>query len=473
MTDYPRKLVDDLENVTELPGPEERGLFADTDLANARRLVDRHGDDIRWTRERGWFAWDGIRWQPNARGEVFRRAKETARSIYSEIPGARHLLAEGTKAEQAMLRWAQRSQSKDRLKAMVELAESEEGIETSMEAFDADPWLLNVNNGTVDLRTGILRDHIREDYCTRLVPIDFDIDAKCPRWEQALSEWMGDPDMVAYLQRAVGYTLTGNTGEQCLFFTYGSGANGKSVFVETVQRILGEYGQTARTDSITADRSGGIPNDIAAMAGARMVCMNETEDGQRLKEALVKDMTGGDTMSARFLHREFFDFRPQFKLWIRGNHKLQVRGTDEGIWRRIHLIPFTVRIPAEKRDPGLLEALQGELSGILAWAVFGCLEWQTTGLRPPERVLEAVQEYRVEMDVLGQFIDEKVVVRRNAQVKASALFSAYRKWCDETGNNAVNQTRFGTAMAERGFNKEKQGTVVYLGLELAQREGWV
>jgi len=276
-----------------------------------------------------------------------------------------------------------------------------------------------------------------------------------------------------YVQRAVGYTLTGRTDEQCLFFCYGTGANGKSVFEETLGRLLGEYGTATRTETIMARGSGGIPNDIAALRGARYVSINETADGQRINEPLVKDMTGGDTMSARFMRQEFFTFRPTFKLWIRGNHKPVITGTDYGIWRRIHLVPFTVTIPEAERDPALLDKLRLELPGILRWAVEGCLAWQREGLRPPIVVTHATAQYRREMDVLGTFLEDRCTVRPHGQVSAKSLYRAYRDWCDGAGEHPVNQRRFGIALQERGIEKEHTRTgTVYHGIEIEQSSGW-
>jgi putative DNA primase/helicase len=280
----------------------------------------------------------------------------------------------------------------------------------------------------------------------------------------------GEPERT-FLQRAFGYSLTGDTGEQSLFFLYGSGGNGKTVFVETLAALMGEFHTATRIDTLSQRQGGGIPNDIAALAGARVVTVSETPEGSRLNESLIKDLTGGDTISARFLRREFFDFRPQFKLWIRGNHKPQIRGTDDGIWRRVMLVPFTQTIPESERDPALTEKLQAELPGILRWAVEGCIAWQRDGLNPPESMRLALSEYRQEMDLLGAFIEECAVVSPDAYAPATPLYKAYQQWAEDNGHHAVTATRFGLAMAERGFAKEKVGTIRWRGLGLRAESG--
>lgn len=438
----------------------EMGVI-NTDMVNARRLVRRSGEMIRYTPEAGWLVWDGRRWRVDDLGEIQALAKDAALSIFDEIKDSRF--------QKELFDWARKTQSVNRITAMIELAKSERGIPARLVDFDTDPMLLTLENGTLDLRTGTLRVHSQDDRITRITPITWDADADCDLWDAFLWRVLGkDRDLYDYVQRAVGYTLTGRTDEQCLFFDYGNGKNGKSVFQEVLGALLGEYGTATRTETIMQRGSNGIPNDIAALRSARYVSINETADGQRINEPLVKDMTGGDTMSARFMRQEYFTFRPCFKLWIRGNHKPVITGTDYGIWRRIHLIPFTVTIPEAERDPGLLNKLRAELPGILKWAVQGCLAWQRDGLKPPAVVTHATAQYRREMDVLGAFIEDRCLVGDKRQVTAKALYRAYRDWAEGAGEHPVNQRRFGIALAERGIEKDRgRAGTLYHGIELA------
>lgn len=420
-----------------------------SDLANARRIVKNHGQDLAYTPERGWFVWTGTHYVPD-KALVMQRAKKSALSIYDEIKSAPNNL------RAPLFKWATASQAAERLKAAIFLAQSEPEIARKYSDFNSDPWILNCQNGTVDLKTGRLRAHRREDLCSKITPVHFDPSAQCPLFLKFLGRIMADnPALIDYLKRLIGYSLTGITSEQILVFLLGSGANGKSVLLELVKELLGDYGLNAPTSTLMHKQQGGIPNDIARLAGARFVSVNETGEGQRLNEPLVKDLTGGDTISARFLHKEFFDFRPQFKLWMRRNHKPQIRGTDDGIWRRIHLIPFSVQIPAEERDGSLSVKLRDELPGMLAWAVQGCLQWQSKGLLPPREVLHAAQQYRAEMDILGTFICEVCVKGESNKVAARAFYTAYVEWAEANGERPVSQTSFGVALTERGFVKKK------------------
>ena len=353
------------------------------------------------------------------------------------------------------------------MRGMLELARSEPGIPVSPDDLDSNPMLLNALNGTVNLRTGMLRDHDPDDLISHLAEAELS-DQKCPLWLAFLDKiFAGQQDLIDYLQRAVGYTLTGGTDEQCLFFLHGNGANGKSTFIGAVEHVLGSYALTTPAETLMATRRDSIPNDVARLKGIRMVVASELDEGKRFNESRIKDLTGGDKVAARFMRAEWFDFRPIFKLWIFGNHRPDIRGTDDAIWRRIHLVPFEVQISPADRDPKLADKLKRESAGILGWAVEGCLNWQEHGLNPPQIVRQATSEYREQMDVLGAFLQDRCDIRRDAQVKASSLDADYREWAQMSGETDVNQRRFGIAMTERGFERRKShGAKLYAGLSL-------
>ena len=342
----------------------------------------------------------------------------------------------------------------------------------TVDELDSNPWLLNAANGTIDLKTGALRAHSRRDLVTKQAPTAFDPDARCPTWLAFLDTVMaGRQDLIEFLRRAVGYSLTGDVSEQVVFFPYGLGANGKTTFAETVTAMLGDYAQKAPRGMLTmrAGNSDGVPNDIARLPGARFVVSNEVEEGRRLAEAQVKDLAGGDTLTARFMRGEFFEFRPTHKLWIYGNHKPVIRGTDEGIWRRMRLIPFEVTIAAAKQDRKLLQKLRAELPGILAWAVQGCLDWQRDGLSAPAEVTEATAAYRAEMDVLADFLSDKCYLAPSATVPKAALFVAYQTWCEVNRERPLGKIAFGARLKERGIadgttGREKTRAWVGVGL---------
>lgn len=423
-----------------------------TDMGNARRLVARHGKDLRFVPVWGmWLVWDGRRWSRDETGEVERRAKDTVRSIYAEA-----FVTSDSDKRQAIAKHAAKSESERAVRAMIALAKTEPGIPVTPAELDADPWLFNVQNGTLQLRSGALQPHRREDLITKVSPVAFDAAAKCPTLLAFLDRTMaGRVDLVGFIQRLVGYTLTGVTTEQMLALLYGMGANGKSTLLELVAELMGDYGQSIEFSTLLARGQDSTRNDLARLVGARFVAGSEAEDGRRFSEVLVKQLTGGDKITARFLFKEYFDFRPQFKLWLAANHKPVIRGTDLAIWRRIRLVPCTVTIPEAERDPNLPGKLRAELPGVLAWAVRGCLAWQQDGLGMPQAVRDATNEYREEMDVLGGFLAEYCGVGADLSVRSAKLYEAYKTWCDASGERPLSQTRFAPMMAERGFEKRR------------------
>jgi putative DNA primase/helicase len=324
--------------------------------------------------------------------------------------------------------------------------------------------ILTVANGTLDLHTGALREHRRADLATKLAPVAYSPDATAPTWGAFLDRILPDHDVQEFVRRAVGYSLTGETGEQVLFLCWGTGANGKTTFIETIMAILGDFALKTPAETLLAKRDNTIPNDVAALRGARFVAAVESEDGRRLAEVRVKELTGGDSVSARFMRAEWFTFKPVAKLWLATNHRPVVRGTDEAIWRRIRLIPFNVTIPGPERDPTLPAQLRAELPGILRWAVDGCMAWQHKGLGAPAAVLAATRSYRAEQDVLGAFIAERCLLAPERWVSSASLYAAYRNWCEDSGEHAATQRALGLALRERGFEDAREGK--------ARSRGW-
>lgn len=439
-----------------------------TDLGNAERFVKQHGDGVRYLPAWGkWLLWTGRRWQLDETLEVKRLAKATIRSIYAEAA-----TLDSREDRKEIVKHAARSEAEGKLRAMLELVKAEPDIAITTAALDADPWLLACQTGTIDLRTATLREPRREDMITKIVPAAFDLNAECPRWLAFLDRVLaGNTDLRDFLQRAIGYSLTGLTSARALFFLYGSGANGKSTFLEVLRALMAGYAAQADFTTFLERKGDGPRNDIARLFGARLVTSSEVGEGKRLNESLVKTLTGDETVTARFLHAEFFEFKPAFKLWLAANHKPVIRGTDNAIWDRIKLIPFTVAIPMEERDRDLGDALLAELPGILAWAVGGAVLWSRHGLGAPASVNVATASYRRESDALGAFIDEACEVGLGIyEEPASVLYAAYATWCRESGEFSLNARAFGQALSERNITTIKRGgRAIRVGIRVANQ----
>ena len=435
-----------------------------TELGNAERLVAVYGDRIRFSYERSaWLAWNGRVWRLDKAGDVVELCKLTARSIYVEAGAA----ADKDEAA-ALASWATKSQSRQALSAMNALARSMDGVRVSLADLDRDPSLLNTPSGTVDLRTGILRPHRRLDLITKSTGVAFDSTATCPMWLAFLAKAMDDDrEMIAYLHRAIGYAATGESIEQVAFFLHGTGSNGKTTFLETVNRALGEYATATKAATIM-DRGperGGPEPEIVALVGARYVNVTEFKEHGRLDEGRLKALSGGDTIVARTLHAEPFEFEPTFKIFLGTNHKPMISGTDNGIWRRVNLIPFEVQIPDSEKDMRLPAKLEAELPGILAWIVAGAVEWYATGLRAPKKVLAATADYRSAMDVLATFLADEAVIEPRAEASAHALYRAYVAWSETTGERVMGQRALALRLAERGFKSEhRRAGNVWVGI---------
>jgi putative DNA primase/helicase len=349
------------------------------------------------------------------------------------------------------------SENENRIGAMVRMAQSESGVPVMPDQLDRNPYLLNCPNGTLELKTGKRREHRREDLITTLVPVAYDPNATCPLFEAFLERIMGgNTELVRYLQRITGYALTGDVGEKAIFFLYGEGNNGKTTFLEVIRDVLGDYAGQVPIQSLMSKGSGdGIPNDIARLKGLRFVTSSEAEQGRKLAEARVKQLTGMGKLQARFLYGEYFEFDPTFKIFMDANYKPEIRGTDPAIWSRIKLLPFTVEIPPEERDKHLKQKLRAELPGILAWMVRGCLDWQKTGLREPEAVKTSTQSYKAEMDSVANFVEDVCELRPDGEATSKDLYDRYRKWCSEHGEEPVSQKQFGKELVKRGLENKK------------------
>jgi len=433
--------------------------FNPTDTGNAERLVARFGQDLRynWSRS-AWHVWTGTHWGEDLDGRLEQLAKATARGIPDEAVGL------SGDAYTKRLKWAASSEAAGKRAAMIDLARSEDGIPILADQLDRDPWVFNVANGTLDLRTGQVRPHNQQDLLAKIAPVAYDPNATCPRFLDWLHQIMlGRHDLVTFLQRAMGYSLTGNISERVVFILHGSGRNGKTTLLETMGGILGDYAGTAPAEMLLARRGdAGIPNDLARLPGTRFVSATETGEGRRLDEVKIKSVSGGDTISARFMREEWFDFKPTFKIWLGTNHKPEIRGTDNAIWDRIRLVPFDYRVPDDQKISDLSASfIAEEAPGILAWMVQGCLDWQRDGLTMPGDVLQATAQYRHDMDPLANWIEDRCEIRPGVREAAKTLFTDYVSYCESAGEEPLKQRTFGMRLTERGCGEAKSGATRY------------
>jgi len=432
-----------------------------TDAGNAEMFKELFGDKFRWVFEKGaWFRFDGVRWVEDT--EAARVAMvETAR-----LRGQAAMSMEDDERRAKIVKWALASESGYRLNAALSIAQA--FCKTSYTEFDTDPYLLTCANGVVDLRTGQLRPAKPTDMLHKSTGIRYDPTTTCPRWERFLREvFQEDEELVDFIWRAIGYTLTGLMPD-FLFICYGTGSNGKSIFLTVLEKLMGEYSIIANPAVFARQRetNRGSPSpDLAALAGARFAKCIEVRESIRLDEERVKALTGGDKIRARFLFQNGFEFYPTAKLWWSVNHKPVVRDTTHAMWRRIRLIPFEARFDPElgnwEPKEKLLAELEAELPGILTWAVKGCLEWQERGLEPVEKVKSATEEYRNESDVIERFLEECTIRKAGVEVKASELYDEFKRWAEENGEPIMTKQMFGRRMSEKGFQKEKKGCIVY------------
>lgn len=441
LTHGPRMQMHDAADVDEPVVGSDESVWG-TEDALALAFTRRYHRDWRYVAAWGrWLVWDGQRW----RTEDTLAATDLIRSVCRQAA----VRADNPKV-------AAKLASASTVGGVERLARADRRHAATTDEWDADPWLLNTPGGVVDLKTGRKRANDRADRMTKITTATPGGD--CPQWMAFLSDIAGgDVDLQAYLQRMVGYCLTGVTSAHALFFLYGTGANGKSVFANVISTILGDYAATASMDTFVETRGDRHPTDLAGLRGARFVTAIETEQGRRLNESKVKAITGGDKISARFMRQDFFEYTPQFKPVIVGNHKPAIRNIDEAMKRRMHMIPFTVTIPPERRDGRLTEKLLAERDGILAWAVAGCLAWQRDGLKPPACVVSATEEYFEAEDALGRWLDERCVREPNAKSLTAELFTDWKQWAESAGEFIGAQRRFSDLLITRGIEKWRNG----------------
>ena len=412
-----------------------------------------------WQETKKWLVYDGTRWTTDAPGGAFPAIKTVLADMYE------HARSFGDEEQRTnLLKQIIKLESHSRQCQILAAASNVPKAIVTGADLDRDPWALNCRNGTLDLKTGELRQHKKSDYITRLVNIDYDPAAVCPTFDAFINRIMqGNPNLVNYVRRFIGYCLTGETTEQTLVFFYGTGANGKTTLLTIIEQLLGDFSSTSSADLLMQRDHRGTGNDLAALRGARVASISEFNDSEQLDEARIKTLTGGDSVSCRFLYGEFFSYRPQFKIILVGNHKPRIRGRDLGIWRRIHLLPFKEQIPESERDPHLVEKLRAELPGILAWAVRGCLEWQEAGLVAPDEIKNEVQEYKHSEDILSQWIEERCKVGHQFQAAPKDLLNNFQEFSNWRNLSAQ---KFGRMLAEAGFEKAAGGNRYWRGLDL-------
>jgi putative DNA primase/helicase len=393
-------------------------------------------------------------------GEVERWAKEVSEEVLDKARATR---------DDRLFRWGLRCQSASVIRNSLKLAQTEPGVPVLVDDLDQYAYLLTVANCTLNLRTGEALTPQREHLITQTSPVSWDPNAKCPTWRAFLERVQPGPEVRHVMKRACGYALTGAVSEQVLLVLYGTGATGKSVLKETVLALLGDLAKPTAPKLLLASRHQEHPTQIADLCGRRLVVTHEVEEGARLDESLVKELTGGDRLKARRMREDYWDFAPTFKLWLACNHKPRIKGTDNGIWRRIRLVEFPITIPADQQDRDLASKLRAEPPGILTWAVEGCLEWQRHGLQAPAAVTEATAAYKKESDLIAQFVDECSLVGDRFQVKGTLLYDSYKTWCVANGlDHPLSLKALTKQLDEQGYDRSQDRTKanIWTGLGL-------
>lgn len=428
----------------------EQQIFKPSDMGNAKRLVAQHSKNIAYTKSFEWLVWDGQRWTPDVMDKIQEYAKATVESIPLEAD-----LCPDADRQKALHKWATASENGTRILSMIRLARSEKGIAKKTEDFDQDSWLFNTRNGTVDLRTGELKKANRSDYITKMAPVDYNAKAKAPRFRQFMLEIMGgNQHLVDYLQQLFGYALTGDVRESMMPILYGFGANGKSTLLNIISGIMGtDYAGAAPPGFLIAKKNETHPTEVADLLGKRLVTNSETGSGKQLAVDLMKNLTGKDKLKARFMRQDFFEFKPTHKIFLLTNHKPRITDTDHAAWRRLRLIPFTVRFEGRTDEKDLDEHLLAEeASGVLNWMIEGCLSWQRHGLQTPKEVLVATNNYRSESDRLADFLADYCFFSPTATVSRKGLYNGYLQWANSVNlhpKSRLGQNSFTSLLSPR------------------------
>lgn len=445
------------------------------DTGNADRFMDTFGKLVKYSYiDKCWYCYNGGYWETDNEGKVAQYIDMTVDNMRNE---KLHVSADvdPEKAKEAWDKFLKKTRSNSSKKAI--LSEVQHRVPVLHGEFDQDKTLLNTSNGYVDLSSGILYEHDIKKMFSQQADVDYTDNIDCPEWSEFLDQiFDNDQELIHYIQKAVGYSATGSIKEQVMFILYGNGRNGKSIFIDTISDILGTYAKSMQADSIMVrQNSSGANSDIARLESARLVTSSEPNEGVRLDEGLVKQLTGGDKVTARYLYGKEFEFKPQFKLWLATNHKPIIRGTDDGIWRRLMLIPFKVQIPTDKVDKDLKYKLQRESVGILNWIVEGALMWQREGLNPPASVTNASRQYREEMDVISLFVDDCCETGDNYKSPAGEIFKKYQSWANDNSEYSMSKQKFGREMRQKFEMKKTMNGRFYLGLKISQdsRLNWI
>lgn len=468
----PPKPLTEVEGIVESAYKYKIGIEKSpprTDTGNAERMVVMWGDGLRYCdTQKAWYVWNERYWERDRVRKIGCLAKITVREMYRQAAEI-----EDDTQRKALVDYARHCESKSKIANMIELLKPERPIAILEDQFDQNPFLLNVNNGTIDLKTGELQEHRKEDLITRLAPVDFDPAAECPRWLQFLDEIIGEKELVdTFLQQSIGYSLTADVSEEIFYILYGTGANGKSTFLEVIGTLLGDYGMCSAIEAFLAASNERQSNDLARLKNVRFVRTGEAQAGRSLAMNRIKLLTGRDTVSARFLYEEAVDFKPTCKIFLATNSLPVVKGVDKGSWRRLRVIPFTVQIPDAKQDPYLGKKLIEELPGILNWAVDGCLDWQrnqgehsASGLCFPPAIEEATAEYKTNSDNLAEFLSAEYQPIAEAFVSVAVLYDDYKTWAVDCGEKPLSKQKLTIELQNRGYKKNhKRNGAFWKGL---------